>query len=272
VSTTAYDPAAHYDRVTSAWRLLLGEELHYGVFDHGDEPLATATAALTERMIAAARFAPGLRVLDVGCGTGAPACHLASSLGVEVLGITTSAVGVESARARAAALGLELVSFEVRDGTDNGLPDESFDRVWVLEASHLMRERHRLISECARVLRPAGRLVLCDIIRRRQIPFTEVRERRDDFITLRAAFGDARMEPLEHYVELVQESGLVVDQVEDLTQETLPTFGRWQENASNHRKEVAQALGDAGLEAFERATSILDRFWRDGTLAAIKPG
>src|SRR4051794_18351636 len=83
-------PEQHYDRVTEAWRFLLGEDLHYGVFASGAEPLADATHALTDLMIEAAEFAPGLDVLDVGCGTGSPACHLAEQLDVRVLGITTS--------------------------------------------------------------------------------------------------------------------------------------------------------------------------------------
>lgn len=262
-----YGPSAHYDRVTAAWRLLLGEELHYGVFETGNETLPAATAALTARMVAAAHLSPGLDVLDVGCGTGTPACQLADAFDARVLGITTSAVGVEAARARARAAGLSSKAmFEVRDGTDNGLPDGSFDRVWVLESSHLMRERERLISECVRVLRPGGRLVLCDIVRRREIPFSELRARRADFVTLRTAFGDARMEPLTLYAELAQAGGLLVEQADDLTAATLPTFRRWRANAAQNRAPVAQALGREGLEAFERATEILESFWRDGTL------
>jgi hypothetical protein len=56
--------------------------------------------------------------------------------------------------------------------------------------------------ECARVRRPGGRLVLCDIIRGREIPFSEIRARRADFATLRAAFGDAHTAPPEHYATL----------------------------------------------------------------------
>ena len=104
--TADFEPAAHYDRVTDAWGLLLGHELHYGVFNQGVEPLAEATRALTQRMVDGLRAEPGQRVLDVGCGTGAPACDLAESLGVEVLGITTSEVGVEAARARAQQRGV----------------------------------------------------------------------------------------------------------------------------------------------------------------------
>lgn len=271
-----YHPAVHYDRVTEAWGMLLGDELHYGVFVTGDEPLETATAELTTRMIQAAQFSPGQRVLDVGCGSGAPACRLATDYGVEVLGITTSQVGVETASARAAGSAVAGATFEQRDGTSNGLPDESFDRVWALESSHLMADRQALISECARVLRPGGRVVLCDIIRRREIPFMELRERKADFAVLRAAFGAARMDPLDSYVEYAQAAGLVVDEVVDLTAETLPTFDRWEAKASEHRDSVTAILGTEGVETFEASLEILEGFWRDGTLgyglmSAFKP-
>ena len=269
-STTAppdAEPAAHYDRVTDAWRLLLGDELHYGVFERGDEALPAATRALTERMVAAAELRPGMLVLDVGCGTGEPARYLATEHDVRVLGITTSAVGVRRAVERAAAAGLSgRASFEVRDGTDNGLPDASFDRVWVLESSHLMPARDRLIAECARVLRPGGRLVLCDIVRRREIPFAEVRARRAEFAVLRAAFGEARMDPLDDYAALARANGLVVEQIEDLTAATLPTFARWRANAATHHAEVSTLLGTDELAEFERSVDILESFWRDGTL------
>jgi 27-O-demethylrifamycin SV methyltransferase len=263
--TISYDPAEHYDHVTAAWALLLGDELHYGVFDEGDEPLPVATDALTRRMLAAARLSPGMDVLDVGCGSGAPACKLVSELGVRVLGITTSAEGVGAATFRASTLELDDAKFAVADGTDNGLPDASFDCAWVLESSHLMRERERLISECARVLRPGGRLVLCDLIRKREIPFEEVRARRADFATLRTAFGDAHMEPLERYTSLAAAHGLEVDVVEDLTELTLPTFDRWRANAEEYRAEAVAAIGEEGVAAFERSCDILEAFWRDGT-------
>ena len=271
-----YEPAAHYDRVTEAWGLLLGDELHWGVFRSGDETLEEATGELTSLMIQAAQLSPGQRVLDVGCGSGAPARRLATEHGVEVLGITTSQIGVESATAESARLGVPGVTFEQRDGTANGLPDASFDRTWVLESSHLMADRRGLISECARVLKPGGRIALCDIIRRREIPFQELKERREDFVILRAAYGAARMDTLDQYSELMEEAGLVVDQVVDITDETLPTLDRWRATANQHRDAGIQMLDEESLATFEDSLGILEGFWRDGTLgygliSAAKP-
>jgi cyclopropane fatty-acyl-phospholipid synthase-like methyltransferase len=262
----SYDPAEHYERVTDSWRYLLGEDLHYGVFDSGDEDLADATSALTKRMIEAADMSPDLDVLDVGCGTGAPACDLAEHHAARVLGITTSETGVRLARERAQRRRLRGAAFERRDGTSNGLPDESFDRVWVLESSHLMRERDRLIQEAARVLRPGGRLVLCDIVLQRDIPFLEVRRLLREFTLLRAVFGDAHMMPLPRYAELIQASGLEVIQQTDLTVATLPTFARWRDNAERNEREVVALVGEDYRQQFVEATDVLEAFWKDGTL------
>jgi 27-O-demethylrifamycin SV methyltransferase len=276
-SQPLHEPASHYDRVAETWRLLLGDELHYGVFEQDDEELSVATGRLTQLMIDAARLEPDLDVLDVGCGNGTPGCRLAADHGVRVLGITTSQEGVAAANDRAAGLGLaDRVRFELRDGTDNGLPSASFDRAWVLESSHLMRERARVFEECARVLRPGGRMVLCDIIRHREIPFDEVRARRHELATLRQAFGDAHMEPLEQCGERAEAAGLVVEELTDLTLATLPTFEHWRRNLDAHRAEVTAALGDDDVDAFARSADILEGYWREGLLgygllAARKP-
>jgi 27-O-demethylrifamycin SV methyltransferase len=263
----SYDAARHYDRVTSAWGWLLGDDLHYGLFETGTETLAEATAALTERMVRAAAIEPGVEVLDVGCGTGAPACALAREHGARVTGITTSPVGVRAATERAEALGVgRSVRFEVRDGTANGYPDRSFDRVWVLESSHLMSPRRQVVAECARVLRPGGILTLCDIVLARPLPFAEVRRLREPLTLLRQVFGDAHMDQLEIYAELARTHGLVVEEAEDLTAATRPTFDRWRRKAEAHRGEVVGQLGETDWQRFVDSCAVLEGLWDDGTL------
>ena len=97
-------------------------------------------------------------MLDVGCGTGRQACDLVAVLTrrVSVLGITTSASGVAAAADARSVRGLAGADFERRDGTDNGLASDMFDVVWLLESSHLMRDKTALLRECAREPR-AGR-------------------------------------------------------------------------------------------------------------------
>src|SRR5688572_9248125 len=89
------DPVAHYDRITRAWRYLLGEDFHYGYFRTANESLATATSNLTALMAEKSAIGPGISVLDVGCGIGNPACFLAERYACRVTGISTSKTGIE---------------------------------------------------------------------------------------------------------------------------------------------------------------------------------
>jgi 27-O-demethylrifamycin SV methyltransferase len=261
-----YAPAAHYDRVHNAWELIMGEEFHYGFFASADTPLEQATHALTGLMLERAAIAAGDRVLDVGCGTGRQACDLAAGLGASVLGITTSASGVGAGATLATDRGLGGARFEQRDGTDNGLDDASFDVVWVLESSHLMRDKTALLSECVRVLAPGGRIALCDIVRKRDIPFLEVRHRREDFALLRRAFGDAHMEPLDDYAATLGALGMTVTDAMDISLPTMPTFAAWQANVDAHEDRLLDLIGDQGLTDFVESTHVLEAFWKDETL------
>lgn len=263
---TGHHPAEHYDRVHEAWRLIMGEEFHYGYFEYLDAPLDSATAALTRLMRERAKVGSGQRVLDIGCGTGRQACDLAQEAGASVLGISTSSRGVAAARALAAERGLGQAKFEERDGSQTGLDSRSFDAVWALESSHLMRDRAALLAECLRLLVPGGRLVLCDITRQREIPFLEVRSRRQDFATLRRAFGDAHMEPLDAYVAWLEDLGATVEDALDISSPTRPTLGAWRANVEAHHPALSELLGPEGVDDFLSSTRILESFWDDGTL------
>jgi cyclopropane fatty-acyl-phospholipid synthase-like methyltransferase len=260
-------PAEHYNRVTEAWSLLLGDELHYGVFESTAEPLADATSRLTRLMIDALDPEPGSSVLDVGCGSGTPALKLARERGVRVTGISTSSAGIATANRRAASAGLdELVDFQLRDAMDNGFRDSSFDCAWALESSHLMPRRNRFVAETARVLRPGGRVALCDIVLRRKLDLAAVRGLMKPLAVLRDVFGEARMEPVSEYRHLFEASGLEITSESDLTEPTRPTFAGWRANAMRERASVTAALGDEYWSRFVEATSVLEGFWEDGTL------
>ena len=259
------DVSAHYNRVTPAWNLLLGDNLHYGLFETGRETLSEATSALTHTMAVHGKVGEGDRVLDVGCGTGQPACTLVERYGAQVVGISTSDVGIAAARARAEGLG-QKISFRLADGMNNGLPETSFDRIWIMESSHLMADKAALFRESARVLRPGGRLVLCDIIRKAPLPIEEVIKRRDAFLLLRDVFGRARMESLAQYRDLALQCGLEPGESVDVSARTRQTFEKWRENAVANAERVSSIIGPEALDQFIASCEVLEALWDEGIL------
>lgn len=256
------EPAQHYDTVVDAWDELLGEDLHYGVFNNGDEPLAAATNELTNRMLALAELAAGHNVVDVGCGTGKAACRIASEFSAQVTGISPSTACIEKAGALAAGLGLtDVTRFQIGDGTQMAFEDGSFDRVWVMESSHLMPNKPALLAETARVLRPGGLVVLCDIIVKRKLGLEQVIEFRDEFLLLRDVFGRAMMEPLSFYSEQLEASGMTVLAENDISKVTYKTFDRWRENAENNRDSVCNKFGELAWKQFSLSCDVLEDFW-----------
>jgi len=273
---SADDPVAHYDRITRAWQYLLGEDFHYGYFRTPQDSLETATHNLTVLMADQGSIGSGVAVLDVGCGIGTPACFLAQQYGARVTGISTSVTGVDHARQRAREKGCsDQVTFLVGDGMNNGLPDASFDRAWVLEASHLMPRKDALLAECARVLRPGGTAVLCDIVLRRELPQSEVLRRSRDFLHLHYAFGHARLESLDTYRRFAGRAGLKVREALDISAEVFPTLEAWRRKLEANCEEVRALIGDDGVEHFRESCNVLPQLWNEqyfgyGLMVAVK--
>lgn len=116
-----------------------------------------------------------------------------------------------------------------------------------------MPAKDLLFRGFARVLKPGGKLALCDPVLRRDPPLAEVLHRAKEFGLLRRVFGPARIQSLEDYASLAEESGLQVVLREDITEPTQPTFDRWRDNARSSRPQVEALVGATYLDLFARA-------------------
>jgi ArsR family transcriptional regulator len=107
---------------------------------------------------------PGLRVADVGTGTGILAAELAR-LGLRVIAIDNSARMLDAARAKLAGEG--QVGVELRRGEASALPlaDGEVDAALAHMVLHYLPSPADAVREMARAVRPGGRVVLVDFVR-----------------------------------------------------------------------------------------------------------
>jgi SAM-dependent methyltransferase len=111
-------------------------------------------------------LAPGMKLLDAGCGVGGPALYFAEKYGVRVDGITMSGVQARLAaqRVEAAGLGGQVA---VRQG-DYHAPGEEFERatydvVCFLESLGHSHDKGRALDCAWEMLAPGGRLYIKDL-------------------------------------------------------------------------------------------------------------
>lgn len=157
----------YFSKRESRWgyRYLLGGSRHFGIYPYGRRGVSMRAAQtfMTDRLAKSLDLPIGSRVLDAGCGEGGVATHLVQRYRLRVEGIDIIPESVQRARTHAVFLGLgESLHFTESDYSHLPFPDNSFDGVYTMET--LVHSSHypTTLEEFSRVLKPGGRLVLCE--------------------------------------------------------------------------------------------------------------
>ena len=125
--------------------------------DKYDRYMGRYVVSLAPGFVDAAGIAPGMRVLDVGCGPGGVTKELVSRTGADnVAGIDPSPPFVEACRERNPGA-------DVREGAAEALPweDDSFDAALASLVIGFMRDPQLGVLEMARVTKPGGTVAAC---------------------------------------------------------------------------------------------------------------
>jgi tocopherol O-methyltransferase len=256
------DIARFYDYRSAAWEAVWGEHLHHGLYfgagGRGDRPLR-GRAAQVETMrellriggldgapsVAGAAGGAPQAILDVGCGIGGASRFLARAHETaRVTGITLSPVQARRATELNVEAGLDgRVENVVCDAMQMAFADDSFDIVWSLESAEHMADKHRLVAECMRVLKPGGTLVMLAWCLRESTPRLRLSERAA-IRGIQREYCLPRLAPPSEYQNIMRRVGLRHVKHEDWTARAAPF---WREVALT---AVASRKGWATLRQY----------------------
>jgi ubiquinone/menaquinone biosynthesis C-methylase UbiE len=172
----------------------------------------------TVELAARAALAPGLRILDVGCGLGGSARYLATQYGCRVIGIDLTRAYTDAATELAALVGLgDRVEFRQCSALELPFADNAFDIVWTEHVQMNIGDKRAFYRELARVLAPGGRLVFHDVFKgaagepHYPVPWAE-----EASISFLASAQDVR--------GILEELGLRIEDWEDTSARSLQWF------------------------------------------------
>ena len=122
---------------------------------YAKKPIGDEAAYQKKLAITRDHFRPDMQVLEIGCGTGSTAIAHAPYV-AHIRATDISEKMIEIAKGKAAAAGVQNVTFEALAVDDIGIAHESVDAVLALSLLHLLEDKEEAVAKIHDVLRPGG--------------------------------------------------------------------------------------------------------------------
>jgi cyclopropane-fatty-acyl-phospholipid synthase len=232
----------HYDLSNDLYRLFLDESMMYScaVFTRDDLSLEEAQAQKLDAICRRLELAPGMEILEIGCGWGAFAIHAARHYGCRVTGLTLSAEQLALAQQRVAAAGLQaLVDLRLTDYRQIG---GQFDRIVSIEMFEAVGYEYygAYFGTCGRLLKPGGRMFLQTI----SVPDQRFDTYRRDFDWIKKYIFPGGLLASLHAIadSLKQQTDLRIEWMQDIGLHYARTLNCWRQRFMSRLPEV-QRLG-----------------------------
>ncbi|HPQ81570.1 MAG TPA: methyltransferase domain-containing protein, partial [bacterium] len=236
------------------------------------EGFAEALNMHTDAVAEIAGLLPGQRVLDIGCGIGAPAIRIAGGTGCSIVGINISSEQVKQGRALVKKSGLcDLVELRKGNALSMDFPEASFDSVLCIEVAGDIcvtpEQKGRLISEMHRVLKPGGSIGFSDLV------FTGKPTRAEES-SMRAILYHDGSDLVTDWPELFADGGFEVVEKRDIISETMPMWTHslaiYEERASDVRRRYGRRIAEKTMEHLRAIPGIMQKYGSFVLLSARK--
>ena len=189
-------------------------------------------------------------VLELGCGSGGYALHLAEKVACRLIGLDINAAGVRNANQLALARGLaSRAQFEQCDVSKN-LPfdDKSFDAVFSNDVLCHLPGRPKVLDEMFRVLKPGGRMLFSDaLVVGGMLSHEE--------IATRSSIGFYVYSPPGENERLIESAGFSQIRVTDTTGSATRIAQRWHHAREKRKEKLVAAEGNVNFEGLQRFLS-----------------
>jgi SAM-dependent methyltransferase len=208
------------------------------------------TTEESEEILKLLGLKPDSSVLEVGCGSGGYALHLAEKIGCHLIGLDINAAGVRNANQLAQARGLaSRLRFEQCDASKR-LPfdDKTFDAVFSNDVLCHLPGRLDVLGEIFRVLKPGGRMLFSDaLIIGGMISQQE--------IATRSSIGFYVFSPPGENERLMERAGFREIRVTDTTENAARIANRWHDAREKRKEDLVAAEGEVNFEGLQRFLS-----------------
>jgi cyclopropane-fatty-acyl-phospholipid synthase len=233
----------HYDVSNTFYEWVLGPSMAYtcACYPRQDASLEEAQENKFDLVARKLGFAPGMRLLDVGCGWGGMVMHAARQYGVRALGVTLSEQQASWAQRAIKEAGLSDLA-EVRHMDYRDVTETDFDAVSSIGLTeHIGKtELPGYFSFLYGKLKPRGRLLNHCITRPDNKGPAVVK---DGFIN-RYVFPDGELEGPGYLFSLIHDTGFEVRHSENLREHYAMTLAGWCANLDDHWDEAVAEVGE----------------------------
>ncbi len=228
-------PPVYFERLIDAWESgRAGQCAHLGHWefppepddaDSGSEDFRIAQQRLDDVMIEMAGIRSGQSILDVGCGFGGLIdCIDSQFTEMNLTGVNIDARQLDICQ-RLRSKSQNSIRWQEADACELPFADNTFDRVFCVEAIFHFASRRTFFAEVLRVLKPAGRFSASDITLT-ESPTTVATPR----FMIQALLNDGYGPWPDPWAEngtveaICQELGFTGIKLMDATQNTLPVY------------------------------------------------